>query len=109
LRCYRSLKFFDAHEHWEIVWLKLQQPEKNFLQALIQISAAFHHFNQGNRQGTASLLAAAQAKLASYPDVFAGIDVSQLHAEIAEWLSILEKDEPDSEVLLLFPRILEAR
>jgi uncharacterized protein len=43
LRCYRAEEFFLAHEHWEGVWLKAQEPEKTFLQALIQTTAAFHH------------------------------------------------------------------
>ncbi|MGA8041663.1 MAG: DUF309 domain-containing protein, partial [Terracidiphilus sp.] len=37
LACYHLGEFFLAHEHWEAVWLTLRQPEKNFLQALIQV------------------------------------------------------------------------
>jgi uncharacterized protein len=51
--------FFEAHEHWESVWLTAQGPEKTFLQALIQVAASFHHFHRGNRLGSVSLLRSA--------------------------------------------------
>ena len=44
LRCFHSGAFFEAHEHWESVWLAAQEPEKTFLQGLIQVAASFHHF-----------------------------------------------------------------
>ncbi len=31
LQCYKSGEFFLAHEHWEGVWLKCEEPEKMFL------------------------------------------------------------------------------
>ena len=56
LRCFHSGAFFEAHEHWESVWLAAQEPEKTFLQGLIQVAASFHHFQRGNCAGTISLL-----------------------------------------------------
>jgi hypothetical protein len=32
LTCYRRAEFFLAHEHWESVWLTLEEPEKSSLQ-----------------------------------------------------------------------------
>jgi uncharacterized protein len=90
LACYRSAQFFEAHEHWEIVWLTLQEPEKSFLQSLVQVSAAFHHFNAGNIPGAVSLLRRAFRKLSQCPTVFGGIEVAPLCAEIEEWLEALE-------------------
>src|SRR6266849_11099605 len=40
LRCFNSGAFFEAHEHWESVWLAAQEPEKTFLQGLIQVAAS---------------------------------------------------------------------
>src|SRR6266852_1643093 len=56
LRCFNSGAFFEAHEHWESVWLTAQEPEKTFLQGIIQVAASFHHFQRGNCAGTISLL-----------------------------------------------------
>jgi uncharacterized protein len=105
LRCYRAEEFFEAHEHWELVWLKLHDPEKTFLQGLIQVAAAFHHFQRGNLAGTASLLLAALRRLDSHAPSFAGISVTPLCQEIRECLSALESGKPLSHVS--FPRIGE--
>ena len=95
LRCYCNQKFFEAHEHWEAEWLKCNEPEKTFLQALIQISAAFHHLQRHNLAGTASLLRAALRRLESFPAEFQGVAVEQLRTSIRIWLESLRlRDEP---------------
>ena len=58
LQCYESGEFFLAHEHWEGVWLNCEEPEKTFLQALIQITAAFHHLQRKNRASVRAWLLA---------------------------------------------------
>ena len=85
LRCYRSGKFFAAHEHWESVWLATKGPEKPFLQALIELAAALHHFQRGNSRGAASLMQTALHRLEAHPDFFAGVAVAALCQEIGEW------------------------
>ncbi|HEV2484759.1 MAG TPA: DUF309 domain-containing protein [Terracidiphilus sp.] len=90
LACYRKGEFFQAHEHWEAVWLTLAEPEKSFLQALIQVTAAFHHLDAGNSAGTVSLLQRALRRLKLCPSHFGGIAVTPLCAEISEWLRMIE-------------------
>jgi predicted metal-dependent hydrolase len=90
LRCFHSSAFFEAHEHWESVWLAAQEPEKTFLQGLIQVAASFHHFQCGNRTGSISLLRSALRRLDAYPEAFAGVAVAPLRAAIHQWLDALE-------------------
>lgn len=90
VRCYRNHEFWLAHEHWESVWLRLEEPEKTFLQALIQVSAAFHHAQKGNMRGAVSLLRRALRRLESYPGTFGGVDLIQLRKAAGEWLQALE-------------------
>jgi predicted metal-dependent hydrolase len=90
LRCFHSGEFFEAHEHWELVWLKVREPEKTFLQGLIQVTASFHHFQRGNQLGTSSLMRAALRRLDKYPEVFGGIQVKPLRAAVRLWLETLE-------------------
>ena len=89
LRCFADEEFFNAHEHWEEVWLACQEPEKTFLQALIQIAAAFHHLQKGNPAGTRSLLEAAQKRLEGYAPEYGGIAVAPLRRSLIEWLEAL--------------------
>jgi len=98
LRCYENEEFFLAHEHWEEIWLKCAEPEKTFLQALIQIAAAFHHFHGKNLAGTASLLRAALRRLDSYPPVFGGIAVEPLRAGVRDWLQALDREYPSPQL-----------
>ena len=90
LACYRGGDFFLAHEHWESVWLGLQEPEKGFLQGLIQVAAAFHHLQRGNVAGAVSLLQRALRRIESRPAAFGGIAAAPLCAEVREWLRRLE-------------------
>ena len=90
LRCYRSAEYFEAHEHWESVWLGLEEPEKGFLQALIQVTAAFHHYYRGNRVGAASLLRRALRRLEVCPAEFGGICTGNVREEVRAWLRAIE-------------------
>ncbi len=90
LRSYRAREFFAAHEHWEGVWLASKEPEKTFLQGLIQVAAAFHHLQRGNRRGTRSLLQRARLRLERYRGYSTGVDVTSFCKEIDEWLQMLE-------------------
>jgi len=103
LRLYDAGEFFIAHEAWESVWLGLPEPEKTFLQGLIQVTAAFHHLERDNRLGTILLLQAALRRLDRYPEFFGGISVRLLCRDIRERLRMLEAGEPGSR--LVSPRI----
>lgn len=90
LRLYDAGKFFQAHEEWESVWLGAREPEKMFLQGLIQVTAAFHHLQRNNPLGTARLLQAALGRLERYPAHFGAISVASLCTDIRAWLIALE-------------------
>ncbi len=93
LGCYRREEFFAAHEHWELVWLGCEEPEKTFLQSLIQVAAAFHHLQRGNVRGAASLLRRALRRLEAYPAAFEGVAVAALRDEVREWVELLKRQE----------------
>lgn len=103
LACYRRAEFFLAHEHWESVWLRLKEPEKSFLQALIQMTAAFHHLQAGNSAGAVSLMRRVLWKLEHRPANFGGIAVTPLREEVHKWLLALEGGA--SPLPAAFPRI----
>jgi uncharacterized protein len=82
-------KFFEAHEVWEEIWLAAGEPEKGFLQGLIQVAAAFHHAQRGNARGMESLLAAGLAKLGRFPGDHHGIGLAALCEEARRWTELL--------------------
>lgn len=97
-RRYDAGEFFAAHEAWEIVWLEASGAEKMFLQALIQVAAAFHHRQRSNPKGTSLLLQAALSRLESCPTCFGGISVSLLRDDIRNWLQALEAGDAPTEL-----------
>jgi uncharacterized protein len=105
LHCYRTRQFFEAHEHWEAVWLTLSEPEKSFLQSLVQISAAFHHLSRGNRIGAISLLTRSLRRLDRCPSLFCNINLERIRQHAHAWLTALENNAevppsyPDFEIL----------
>jgi len=103
LRCYRNEEFFNAHEHWETIWLKSEEPEKTFLQAVIQVTAAFHHLQRRNYVGTASLLRAALRRLDVFPSTYCGIEVEALRHSVRGWLEAIDHEEPSPPIP--FPQI----
>ncbi len=94
LERYHAGEFFAAHEAWESVWLEAPEPEKMFLQGLIQVTAAYHHFQRNNLLGTTLLLQAALGRLERYQSCFGGISVTLLRNDIREWLEALEAGAP---------------
>jgi predicted metal-dependent hydrolase len=103
LRLYEAGDFFTAHEAWESVWLGAPEPEKTFLQGLIQVTAAFHHLQCNNPLGTVLLLQGALRRLNRYPPCFGGISVGLLCDDVRECLRRLEAGERSSQVVS--PRI----
>lgn len=82
-------KFFEAHEFWEEIWLREPEPEKTFLQGLIQITAAFHHHQRGNPDGAESLLASGIVKLLRFPDDHHGLAIGAIRESARHWVRAL--------------------
>jgi len=98
LRLYDAGEHFTAHEAWESVWLEAREPDKTFLQGLIQVTAAFHHLQRNNSLGAGRLLQAALRRLEPYPPVFGGISVTALCDDIREAIQAINADEPTLEL-----------
>lgn len=90
---FNARKFFEAHEAWEELWLVESEPEKSFLQGMIQLAAAFHHYSRGNSRGAKSLLAAGIAKLERFPGRHRGLALAQLRARATRCVQWLEQEE----------------
>jgi predicted metal-dependent hydrolase len=107
LRLYRAHNYFEAHEQWEALWRRSHGPEKNFLQAMIQVAAACHHYERGNRRGTRSLLKAALRRLSTNNHAaYEGSQSLVFREALSLWLATLEEScasmgEPPAEVRLL--------
>ena len=103
LEHFNSRKFFEAHEVWEEIWLVEAEPEKTFLQGLIQLAAAYHQYERDNPSGAESLLASGIVKLSRFPEHHHGLSIGKLRTVAKQWARLLgEGKSPDSKGL---PRI----
>lgn len=93
LEAFNSRKFFEAHELWEDVWRATPEPDKRFLQGLIQVAAAFHHSSRSNVRGTRNLLREGLLKLDGFPDAYGGLEIEPLRSAVREWLAALGTGE----------------
>jgi len=94
--------FFDAHEVLEDVWRDARQPERKFLQGLIQIAVALYHHGNGNLVGARSVLRRAGKNLAGYPENFGGIRLTPLRRSLSRWQRALD----DGKSVPAFPKLL---
>ena len=99
LRDYNAGNYFEAHESWEAVWITCHGPEKALLQGLIQVAAAFHHYQRGNLLGTQRTFEKALRRLDSLPAEFCGIAVALLRNDIQDRLDKLQATPPPAATL----------
>ena len=68
--------YYDAHEHWEAVWDDADEPERQWLQGMIQIATGLHKLSQRNSEVARRLITSGLGKLAGAPARIDGIDVA---------------------------------
>ena len=85
IRLLNQGEFYDAHEVLEDVWRAAPEPERKFLQGLIQVAVALHHHSKGNLVGARSLMGRASKNLSHYPEQFGGIQLGPLRQSLMLW------------------------
>ena len=103
LEQFNSRAFFEAHETWEEIWLSAPEPDKTFLQGIIQVAAGFHHYVRGNHVGARSLLGAGLRKLEKFPDDYRSLALDKLRAAARHWKQALATGQQPG--LSALPRI----
>ena len=92
--------FFEAHEVLEDVWRAAPVNEKKFLQGIVQLAVAFHHYSTGNRVGMCSVMERGLRNISGTNHAY-GINVDALFGALAGWRKALDKGGPLPEL----PRI----
>jgi predicted metal-dependent hydrolase len=83
---FNARDFYEAHEDWETLWHEAEGAERRWLQGLIQIAAAFFHFERGFfASGYAKLMAEGHAKIEGYAGPTHGMDFPALFDALRPW------------------------
>jgi uncharacterized protein len=91
---FNAAHFFEAHEVLEDVWRDAPEPERKFLQGLIQVAVAFVHYSRGNQIGCRSVLQRARRNLSAYPKEHGGLDLASLRDSLEQWCVAIDRDLP---------------
>jgi predicted metal-dependent hydrolase len=105
VRLFDEGRYWDAHEAWERVWVRLPKgsDERRFYQGLIQLAAALLHRERARRSPYAAARAALRCyrsgmqKLEGLPDVYHDVDLAALRREAAACFEPVEAGAPEAE------------
>jgi predicted metal-dependent hydrolase len=78
IRQFNTREWYDCHETIEELWLGETGEMRNFLQGVLQVAVALHHWRNGNHGGAVSLLASGANYLKRVSDVCLWVDVAAL-------------------------------
>jgi len=90
IREFNEGKFFEAHDSFEEIWQGYREPDREFLQGLIQAAVGLYHLEHRNLRGARSQLSKACSKLTAYRPEHRGLSVDLLFASLQRHLGVLE-------------------
>jgi uncharacterized protein len=96
--------FFECHELLEGLWKATSGADKAFYHGVVQVAAAFYHYEKHNRHGAVTLLTKGLGKLATYPSSYLGVDIAAFRRSLEPWAVAFEAQE-DGQRPQTFPRI----
>ncbi len=99
--------FFECHELLEGLWKATSGPDKAFYHGVVQVAAAFYHYEKYNRHGAVTLLTKGRDKLATYPSTYLGVDVAAFRRSLEPWAVAFES-QADEKRPQAFPHIVFA-
>ncbi len=91
---FRQGEFYACHDTLEALWIEAQEPNKTFLQGILQIAVACYHLSNQNWRGAVILLGEGSRRLMSYRPEYEGIDVEALVTTSTEFLGYLQSLGP---------------
>jgi predicted metal-dependent hydrolase len=98
-------EFYEAHEFWEEVWDELDDPERRWVQGLIQVATGLHKLARLRPDVCVTLLVKALGKLDGAPVAWGGVDVAAARRGAEEVLASLRSGgRPDPRALQLGER-----
>ena len=89
--------WYGAHDLFEELWHETGDPERRWLQGMVQLSVALLHRQRGNVHGAMVLLGEASGRLGSAMSPPTGLDQDSLLGPLQRLLSRLQsgQDAPD--------------
>jgi len=100
--------FFECHELLEGLWKATSGPDRAFYHGVVQVAAAFYHYEKHNHHGAVTLLTKGRQKLVTYPSSYLGVDVAAFRQSLEPWAVAFETRGEERRPRT-FPHIVFAR
>lgn len=79
--------FFECHEYLEGLWRATSGPEKDFYHGIVQVAAAFYHYEKRNPHGARTLFGKGLQRLERYPTHYLGINLTAFLDALQPWVA----------------------
>jgi len=86
IQLFNEGSYFEAHDHFEDMWMEAEKSEKDFYQGLVQVSVGSYHLICGNHSGALSQYRKGIVKLEKYKNVEENINLEQFLVEIKPFI-----------------------
>ena len=110
IESFNQKEYYDAHEYFEEMWINYKLEDKIFIQALLQLSVAYFHISNSNKNGALGLFKKSISKLDRYLDTYQ--DIININSVIKSahesYANVIKNKNIDEFDWTLVP-ILEAR
>lgn len=78
LEQFNTRQFYACHDSFEALWHEAIEPDRTFLQGVLQIAVGLHHLTNRNWRGATILLGEGIGRLRDYQPEYVNLDVSEL-------------------------------
>lgn len=92
---FQSGAFYPCHDTLEALWMDLMEPDRTFVQGILQIAVACYHLGNANERGAMILLGEGIKRLKEYRPSYETINVTHFVQTSAQFLSLLQTIEPE--------------
>lgn len=83
-------QYYECHDTLEPLWMEATEPDRSFLQGILQIAVALYHLDHQNLRGAIILLGEGRYRLHQYCPMFFDVDITDLVEQSGQWLHILQ-------------------
>jgi predicted metal-dependent hydrolase len=88
--------YFEAHEALESAWKAAPEAEGTLYRALLQVSVAYYHVQEGNHRGASKMMLRVRQWLDPLPDTCRSIDIRKLREQVEDLRRALAGLSPDT-------------
>ena len=100
IQLFNNGDYFEAHDYFEDIWVKVHDESRLFYQGLIQVAVGCYHLICGNYQGSFNQLTKATQKLQSYDDCYHDVNIKKILKDTSAILNLLSSREPNKKLLV---------